>query len=579
MNPTRWTRYAACLLLTLVSRASAQVPLGSAINYQGVLKLGGVPATGTFNLRFQLWDALTGGTQVGADIDLPTVAVTDGLFTVELNFGTLVFSGTARWLQVQVITNGGSTVTTLAPRQAVTAAPYALFALAAEGSNVTNLNASNIASGSLSTARLPVGGAWALSSNLNFDANTLVVDQANNRLGIGVADPGAKLDVQAANSSNVLFGRRTGGGLSHNLYIDGSGNGAMQLIDAAGATRVEMANGLTYFNYGNFGIGTTAPLAPLHLRGTAPFMVIQDNASAANQAGYIGFWNNLQSETGWMGFGSPGSQQFSIVNARSAGDIRLIPGTNGSVDVIGEATVSTGLTVGEFLIVTDDGALAAFNRTVTDGALIDFQQNGTIEGTISVTGTTVSYGAFTGCHYGWSDHAIERGTLVVMTGENRRRIDEPGDEPIYGIEPSVSPNDPRCLGAYLGVREPAQPASLDNPHQIMAVGNGDMWVVESGAGDIKPGDYLISSDVKGHAMLDDPKRFPIGHVVARAAEAVHWNNASGSVGAGGQRRQRISVFFQSFERGSEADVEISALRAEVAELKALVRQLTSSSRN
>ena len=494
------------------SIAFGVTPQGAAFTYQGQLKQGGELVNGNYHLRFQLWNALIGGAQVGLNFDVPALEITDGLFTVDLDFGSAMFDGSARWLQVHVITNDGATVTTLSPRQPITPSPYAFFALSANGPGLTNLNASNIASGNLASARLPTGGGWSLASNLNIDSNTLVVDQANN----------------------------------------------------------------------NVGVGTSSPDRLLHLEDVGPVMILQDTASAANQAGYIGFWNNVPQETGWVGFGTPGSPHFSVVNARSFGDIQLMPAANGSVDIIGEGSVSEGLTVGEFLIVTDDGAVAAFDRLVSDGPIVDFRQNGTIEGTISVTGTTVSYGAFTGCHYGWSDRAIERGTLVMMTGENRRRTDDPGAEPIYGIEPSILPNDPRCLGAYLSVLEPAQPPSLGNPHQIMAVGNGDMWVVEPDSSqggwavgrDIQPGDYLISSDIEGHAMLDDPKRFPIGHVVARAAEAVNWDGVTVSVA--GRRHRRISVFFENFERGSSADAEIASLRTELADLKALVGQLTSS---
>jgi hypothetical protein len=128
----------------------------------------------------------------------------------------------------------------------------------------------------------------------------------------------------------------------------------------------------------------------------------------------------------------------TVFNERSGGDIQLKPATNGSVEVFSDATIHEGLNVGEFLIVTDDESLAAFNRLVTDGPLVFFQQDGAFEGTISVTGTTVSYGAFTGCHYGWTDRTIERGTLVVMTGENRRRTDDPSAEPTYGIAGRIS---------------------------------------------------------------------------------------------------------------------------------------------
>jgi len=134
-----------------------------------------------------------------------------------------------------------------------------------------------------------------------------------------------------------------------------------------------------------------------------------------------------------------------------------------------------------------------------------------------------------------------------MTGENRRRYDDPGAEPIYGVAPSVAANDPKCLGAYLGLLEPAKAASMENPHQVMAVGNGDMWVVDTGKG-IAPGDYLISSDAPGHAMLDDEIRFPVGYVVARAGEGVDWAKVSEAVD--GRRHKRVSVFFESFERGS-----------------------------
>jgi hypothetical protein len=52
--------------------------------------------------------------------------VTNGLFTVQLDFGAGAFQGDARWLQIAVKCAGDASYTTLSPRQPLTPAPYAL---------------------------------------------------------------------------------------------------------------------------------------------------------------------------------------------------------------------------------------------------------------------------------------------------------------------------------------------------------------------------------------------------------------------------------------------------------------------
>jgi len=59
----------------------------------------------------------------------------------------------------------------------------------------TGLSASNISSGNLAIARMPTGGAWSLTSDLNINSNTLVVDQDASRVGIGTAAPSSALEV------------------------------------------------------------------------------------------------------------------------------------------------------------------------------------------------------------------------------------------------------------------------------------------------------------------------------------------------------------------------------------------------
>jgi len=109
-----------------------QSPMGTAFTYQGRLTDGGSPANGVYDFRFQLYDAESGGTQVGTTVTADDVQVSEGLFTVRLDFGAGVFTGDGLWLEVGV-RPGGSTgaYTTLTPRQELTPAPYARYAAGA----------------------------------------------------------------------------------------------------------------------------------------------------------------------------------------------------------------------------------------------------------------------------------------------------------------------------------------------------------------------------------------------------------------------------------------------------------------
>ena len=132
-------------------------PLGNGFSYQGRLTDGGSPANGNYDLRFVLYDSDVGGSQVGTTVSLSSVPVTNGLFTVTLDFGapatatatatattspspsptatvsTSVWDGNARWIEIAVRTAGSSSYTVLSPRQAVSPVPYALYAKAAAG--------------------------------------------------------------------------------------------------------------------------------------------------------------------------------------------------------------------------------------------------------------------------------------------------------------------------------------------------------------------------------------------------------------------------------------------------------------
>jgi hypothetical protein len=94
----------------------------SVFTYQGQLLSAGMPVNGSVDFNCSLWDAPTDGAQIGVTLNLPGITVTEGLFTLPLDFGDASFTGGQRWLELSV--DG----TPLAPRQELTATPYALHA-------------------------------------------------------------------------------------------------------------------------------------------------------------------------------------------------------------------------------------------------------------------------------------------------------------------------------------------------------------------------------------------------------------------------------------------------------------------
>ena len=111
-------------------------PMGTAWTYQGRLMDTNDPADGIYDFEFELYDAPNGGVQEGNTIDVNDLDVINGYFTVELDFGSGVFDGDARWLAIGVRpgdSNNLDPFVTLSPRQEVTPTPYALYAASGPG--------------------------------------------------------------------------------------------------------------------------------------------------------------------------------------------------------------------------------------------------------------------------------------------------------------------------------------------------------------------------------------------------------------------------------------------------------------
>ncbi|HEV2691650.1 MAG TPA: hypothetical protein VG347_02015 [Verrucomicrobiae bacterium] len=195
-----------CLLVTffVLSAALKSFGQGTAFTYQGRLNDGGSPANGSYDLRFTLFDSSTNGNAIGLPQTNLAVAVSAGIFTTNVDFGP-VFNGNSYWLSISVRTNGNTgAFTLLSPRQALLPVPYAIFANTA--SNVVGSVSATQLIGTLSSAQ--VAGTYGGSVNFTNSTNSF-----NGRYS---GDGG---NLTNLNGSAVAFGTVADARLSHNVAL------------------------------------------------------------------------------------------------------------------------------------------------------------------------------------------------------------------------------------------------------------------------------------------------------------------------------------------------------------------------
>lgn len=119
------------LLMVLGFSCLAATAIGTSFSYQGTLEDSGQPANGSYDLQFRV--TTSANAQVGAVLVSDDVAVWGGVFTVQLDFGSNIFTGSDRLLEIGVRPGASSgAFTILTPSTPLHPAPYAQLAANSE---------------------------------------------------------------------------------------------------------------------------------------------------------------------------------------------------------------------------------------------------------------------------------------------------------------------------------------------------------------------------------------------------------------------------------------------------------------
>ena len=389
--------FAILVSVTLTTTALAAAPLGTSVTYQGQLKQDGVPANGNLDMQFRLFDAATLGNQVGNPVTVNGVAVPNGLFTVTLNadgqFGPSAFNGEQRWLQITV--DG----TTLTPRQALTAAPYAATALSIVGLDGHSLDAAdgdpadavfvdadgNVGIGTTSPdTRLDVVGNGRVET-LHITGGVPLGQIAGEVLGWGtnidgqITVPAGEFTAVAAGGRHSLAIRSDGTLAGWGRNIDGEINvpsGTFIAVSAGGAHSVAIRSDGTLAGWGANAFGVSTPPAGTFI------------AVAAGSGHNIG----IRSDGTLVGWGNNTAGQTTVPTgtfvAVSAGNVHSIGlRTNGTL--VGWGSNTSGqinVPAGTFAAI-DAGALHNLAMR-SDGTLVGWGSN--VSGEASPPGGTFS---------------------------------------------------------------------------------------------------------------------------------------------------------------------------------------------
>jgi hypothetical protein len=286
-------------------------------------------------------------------------------------------------------------------------------------------------------------------------------------------------------------------------------------VETAGSERVRIDSS------GNVGIGTSSPYHNLQVTGTIKaatgnaqgILALGDGSGSTNNVGlWRGAANAPTTDGNFLNLGGYDGVVFATgaaaigsqtERARIDASGRILVGTtstdlcNGNTVGIGLGTTQNGTTaIGTSQFSSSGNAGININRKSDDGNLVTFYQDGSLEGTISVSGTAVSYN---GGHLArWSQTAdntridILRGTVLTNLDQMAVWIDpETGapqdNEQLNCTAVSSVEGDPNVAGVFVNWDND------DDGNDMNIAMTGDFIIRIAQGTTVQRGDLLMSA--------------------------------------------------------------------------------------
>jgi len=304
--------------------------------------------------------------------------------------------------------------------------------------------------------------SWNAAAKLSSDTATRVIAAAATKLEGGGGQFIFYNTTSSTAGSDITWSER--------MRLDASGNLLVGTTSSAYS-----ASGRGVIEVG----GSSTAIAALKVNGSGAGYLYHDGTNLSN-------WNLIN---GALIFGTNNTERARI---DSSGNF-LVGKTSDAGNVAGVVIRANG----ETNIARDSSEVMNINRITNDGDLVRFRQDNTVEGSISVSGTTVSYN---GGHLArWAqtttakDESLVKGTVLSNLDEMNIYTDEDGNpvtnEQLNKVQVSAVEGDVNVAGVFVNW-------TFDEQHNVDEINmamTGDMIIRIAQGTTVQRGDLLMSA--------------------------------------------------------------------------------------